>query len=217
MARLLTINCGARSDRLGDWRDRVASLGAIVDTHAVDVIALQAVDAEMIEALGRFEFAYRAATVAIASQMPLTNVAEAALERLDDPDDRNDRLLLRATTAGMTVAVAHFSWVERLATRNTAQAVEALASSGDCLLVGDMNQPPGAAPLATLAEAGFTDSWPRLRGTEPGATFDTSVPSTRIDYVWERSARSRVERIEIVGGQGDAAISDHFGVLAHVL
>ncbi len=99
------------------------------------------------------------------------------------------------------------------------------ATSGKAILVGDLNSTPGTLAAASVAAAGFTDSWADLHGKKPGLTccFPESLTLTtpglyeRIDYVFVRDLKPLT--MKIVGAmpfdhRSGLWPSDHAGVVA---
>lgn len=74
-----------------------------------------------------------------------------------------------------------------------------------CVLAGDLNFDEYDARECDVLDDAWVDAWPLLRPGEPGATCG----KRRFDHVFARNWRPR--DIALVG---DAAISDHRGVLA---
>lgn len=200
--------------------ERMAAVVALIERHDVDVVILQAaLDAENapgpIEAILGREPAYEVvshAGLAILSRVPIVQDEDVvALTGLGLPDDPSDRHLLLATLPdhGLTLAVAHVSWVGQQAERNLGEAIGVLGGRGDALLVGDFNQPPESAAIEALAGAGFVDAWARLNPEDDGYSYEIGNRTTRIDYVFERAAAPLVTRIELVAVEPDEAVSDH--------
>ena len=138
--------------------------------------------------------------------------------------------------------VAH--WYATGASQNSiyeAQAKQTLdfmrATSGGQphVLIGDLNvwtasgqvcrqTPNGDAALAVLTAASYVDAWPRVHGNAEGYTGMLNRPRCgepegyawkRIDYAWSPSSYppSDITRFGVVP-PGDAAPSDHYGIVA---
>ncbi|MGZ6126471.1 MAG: endonuclease/exonuclease/phosphatase family protein [Myxococcales bacterium] len=102
------------------------------------------------------------------------------------------------------------------------------ATTGQVILVGDLNSHPGTEGAAILVQAGFTDTWPALNPADAGLTCCwpedltlTSPPfSERIDYVLTRGIAGAVAAT--VTGDGLASRvsglwpSDHGGLFAEL-
>lgn len=106
-----------------------------------------------------------------------------------------------------------------------AGALGAFGAGHEALVVGDLNDEPGATAHATLLASGFRDAWLEVHGNQvPGATNWTAgprqgrAPTQRLDYVmvpagWE------VERA-VTGAATDgswdrwAELSDHLPLVA---
>ena len=99
------------------------------------------------------------------------------------------------------------------------------ATTGKAALLGDLNSLPGSEAAASVASAGFTDSWADLHPKKPGFTccFPESLDQTepgldqRIDYVFVRDLKPLT--IEILGARPfdhrtGLWPSDHAGVVA---
>lgn len=99
------------------------------------------------------------------------------------------------------------------------------ATPGKVILVGDLNSLPGTEAAASVAGAGFTDSWADIHPKQPGVTccFPEKLSETkpgldqRIDYVFVRGLKPLT--IKIVGAHPWAHSSglwpsDHAGLVA---
>ena len=222
----MTINLGGQSTVHGDWPTRCARAVAIVRDQAVDILAAQAVPADGLVALTSQLPTFRGVastggaetTSALVAREALGDVLTQPLSRFDS-EDSFARTLLAATgaTSGAPVTIinAHVSWVDAQARANVDELLRFAENlSGDVLLVGDLNQSYDSAAIGALTDAGWTDAWRKLRRGESGETFPTGDLSSRIDYVWARGTTvQRLQSIELVGGEGDAALSDHLGLL----
>lgn len=118
------------------------------------------------------------------------------------------------------------------------QTLEFMRSTSDGrphVLIGDLNvwtasgdtcrqTPNGSAALAALAAASYIDGWPYIHGKAEGYTGMVNRPRCgdpegyawkRIDYAWSPSSYppSDITRFGIVP-PGDAAPSDHYGIVA---
>jgi len=118
--------------------------------------------------------------------------------------------------------------------RQAQQTVEFMAkANGPHVLVGDLNvwegagevcrQRPNNQTLAILRMAGYVDAWPARHGQAEGFTGMVNRNGCgqpngyvwkRIDYAWSKGLPPRaIERFGMVP-PGDAAPSDHYGILA---
>jgi len=231
MLRLMSLNLNYRIAKHGAWAERRARIAEAVERHAVDVMALQAVEGdgrwnqaqELAERLGFDHVAFVAGTqnagvrhgLALVSRFPLDEVAVCELTRHGQHADPDRRLVLRARVrpngSSTEIYNAHFSWVPPQAVEN---ARETLAFRGDRsgLLLGDLNSAPDSAALRILRAGGWIDAWATLRGGEPGYTFEADRPAQRIDYVLAtEEAQSRLLALECVGAS--APLSDHLALL----
>ena len=106
------------------------------------------------------------------------------------------------------------------------------SARGPHVLVGDLNvfegpdrvcnQNPNNSSLNVLRAAGYTDAWAALHNTESGFTGMTNRAGCghpegatwkRIDYAWSKGiAPVSIERFGVVP-PGDAAPSDHYGIV----
>ncbi len=158
-----------------------------------------------------------------------------AHERMPLPSVMGRELLVVRldTNPALTVATVHLESTDPMTEFRCRQLDEIharLAGEAEVLLVGDMNFPAGDRPEATRLP-GWTDAWQSLRPDDPGFTVDSEVnimralskskgKRARIDRVFHRSARWRVESIERLGMEPVADdptdpvlfISDHFGL-----
>ena len=235
--RLLTLNLGGRSDKHGAWPARATRIANLISEERVDVLVAQAAplgddgrfcpelqmlmpghDNVAIAVPGGVE---PPTAMAIVSMLDLADVREADLSRQEGEDPFKRKLLAaRVPDANLTIIDAHFSWVDAQAADNVREALTFVASiDGDVLLIGDMNQPHDGAAMRAIGDAGFVDCWGRTAnqgGGSNGYTFESGNLWGRIDYVWERAGRGRVRAVRAVGGAGDAALSDHLGLLVDV-
>jgi endonuclease/exonuclease/phosphatase family metal-dependent hydrolase len=98
-----------------------------------------------------------------------------------------------------------------------AGAAQTFALSGEGMIVmGDMNEGPGAGVEEALSGSGLVDL-----GVATGPTFPASGPTSRIDQVWLRSSASgfapqAAARI-LTSAVGGVLASDHVGVSARVI
>lgn len=231
--RLLSLNLGGRADKYGDWAARATRVAKIVGDERVDVLVAQAAPLgddgqfapELQMLMPRHDNVAIAVpggvepptAMAIASMLPLLDVRETDLSKLEGEDPFRRKLLAAALPdVALTIVNAHFSWVNDQAADNVREALAFVAGiEGDVLLMGDMNQPHDGAAMGAFAEAGFDDCWLRAASGD-GFTFESGKPWGRIDYIWQRAASPRVRSMRVVGGAGERALSDHFGLLAEV-
>ena len=118
--------------------------------------------------------------------------------------------------------------------QQTVDFMHQTAGSEPHVLVGDLNvwegtpqcrHHPITAGLPILRAAGYIDAWPRIHGTAEGFTGMTNragcgAPAgyawKRIDYSWSSPGLEPLgmTRFAIPELAGDAAASDHFGIIA---
>lgn len=154
-------------------------------------------------------------------------VLEHATERLSlDPDDVLDRVTQRVVSRTslrfrgvvIDVLVAHLPISKRARARTVHEvltfAEEGRKASGSvgAVLMGDFNASPREEPIHDLA-ASWTDAWSALHPGQPGATWPSVAPMTRIDYVFVQLGKDwtivEAERAPFAG-------SDHAGVMARI-
>jgi hypothetical protein len=118
--------------------------------------------------------------------------------------------------------------------RQAAETVSFMSRSrGPHVLVGDFNVFEGTAPvcnqrpnnttLNALRQAGYVDAWPAVRGSADGSTgmlnragcgSPEGAPWKRIDYAWSKGLTPiEMDRFGLPA-PGEAAPSDHAGILA---
>jgi exonuclease III len=118
--------------------------------------------------------------------------------------------------------------------QQAADTVRAMAKSkGPHVLVGDLNvfessaevchQRPNNQTLEELRRAGYVDAWPSVHGAATGFTGMVNRAGCgrpegstwkRIDYAWSRGVMpAGIEQFG-VAPPGDAAASDHYGIVA---
>jgi exonuclease III len=118
--------------------------------------------------------------------------------------------------------------------RQAEQTVDFMrASRGPHVLVGDLNvfegpsvvcrQKPNNTSLQILRNAGYVDAWPTLHPNDPGFTgmlnrpgcgSPDGAPWKRIDYAWSKGLTPVAMDRFGLPTPGDAAPSDHAGILA---
>jgi endonuclease/exonuclease/phosphatase family metal-dependent hydrolase len=82
------------------------------------------------------------------------------------------------------------------------------------ILIGDLNEAPGAGVTGALASHGLVDVWATLHAGDDGFTFPASAPSARIDYLWQSGLTAiAVERI-LDDPASSTYPSDHLGLRA---
>jgi endonuclease/exonuclease/phosphatase family metal-dependent hydrolase len=109
--------------------------------------------------------------------------------------------------------VSHLSlnpWHHRSQTKEILQ--RSLAEEGPALIMGDWNMRPGSRPWKRIQEAGYRDVWHELvDGGSVGATFPSSRPWLRLDYIFA-SSHFNLLHAEVV--HQDPVASDHLPVWA---
>lgn len=234
--RVATLNFGGEAARHGQWHERLARIGRALSSARVDIVVAQAVFDEQageeplatvraaLPELSRAGYApigdpADGIGLAVLSRDPLTSIQTVALPAPSDPDDMTQRRLLHACIGdgerSLHILNAYFSWVEGQA-RECIETSLTLAASldGDVLLAGDFNQVPQSAALAPLRNARWTDLWAALEANDTGFTFETGKLWGRIDQLWARGdLAARARSAWLIGGEGEAALSDHRGIV----
>ncbi|MCX4241554.1 endonuclease/exonuclease/phosphatase family protein [Paraliomyxa miuraensis] len=229
----------------GQWRreERQAALWAEIERLEPDVVCLQEVvpehlagpEIERLRARGWWvsDEALYDYDVVVLSRVPVRSS-----ERMPLPSMMG-RELLTSWLAGeppLIVATVHLESTAEMTEFRLVQLEQIssrLESERDIVLVGDMNFPAEPDRPESAALADWTDAWAQVRGDEPGYTIDTTVnrmrwlakrkhDHRRIDRVFVRSDRWRVEAIEIVGttplpGDPLTFVSDHLGLCADLV
>ena len=119
--------------------------------------------------------------------------------------------------------------------QQTLDFMKATAGTAPHVLIGDLNawegtsrqcgQNPINAGVARLRSAGYIDAWPRIKGPAEGFTGMTNRRGCgspagytwkRIDYAWSSPGLAPLDitRFGIPAVIGDAAVSDHYGIIA---
>ena len=122
--------------------------------------------------------------------------------------------------------------------RQAEQTIEFMtrtSSGAPHVLIGDLNAWEDTAPrcgkepinagVPKLRAAGYIDAWPRIHGAQEGLTGMTNragcgVPEgytwKRIDYAWSSPGLEPIDvkRFAVPEVAGDAAASDHYGIIA---
>jgi endonuclease/exonuclease/phosphatase family metal-dependent hydrolase len=221
------------------FEERRDALVAELARMRPDVIALQEVTAEHVEALAElpgyastFElsdgFLAAGYGVAILARLPIVSMREFAL-----PSDMGRTLLTVELATGITVATVHLESLDE-ATRRIEQfdlIHRRLASKDRVVLCGDFNLRPDDVEQAAIdrADPAWTDAWLALRFAEPGYTVDTDVNTMRYQLKDKRTQK-RIDRvllrgvtarsIELVGTSpvdvDGTFVSDHFGLLTNL-
>ncbi|HET9122073.1 MAG TPA: endonuclease/exonuclease/phosphatase family protein [Acidiferrobacteraceae bacterium] len=235
MLTLMTVNLNYRKDTYGPWEQRKrALLDLIRDVHP-NVVALQAVDGagdqrsqaqELAEDTGYLTAVFAAADVqtrqgsAFLLDRPAFQVETQAVARHPEDEDSTARILLGVRVAlnreGVTgwIVNGHFSWIPAQNQRHIAQAREFMQRLGGAVvLMGDFNAAPTHAGPAELARHGLVDCWLQQRSDDPGYTFSSDQPRTRIDYIWVDPHSARVQEIHTAPGAGPV-LSDHRALIA---
>jgi endonuclease/exonuclease/phosphatase family metal-dependent hydrolase len=128
--------------------------------------------------------------------------------------------------------------LDQLRAAQAGELAASLVSGVPTILVGDLNDQPGAPMYQVLAGAGFTDVWDALRPSVPGYTCCHAADlsdhvahfTQRLDYVFARGLRDEgkavMGSITLIGDQpanrvsGPAGFiwpSDHAGLAADLL
>jgi len=162
--------------------------------------------------------------LAIVSALPLTDLEAIALPGGIFP---RKLLLARASLpSGETLAIGtthldHQSAPSRkLQAQHVATATDTYTRNGEAfVLTGDFNEGPTAGEVhTTLAASGLVDLWALLNAGDPGPTFTSANPQSRIDAVWLDATTSGLVGTSIVRilttAVGGVYGSDHLGLAA---
>lgn len=217
------------------FAERRDALLADLQRRSPDVIALQEVTGELLEAVMDAPWvrahyclshtSVLAYDVVVLSRLPVRRMVELPL-----PSEMGRRLVIADLACGLSVGTVHLesmSGYEAARAEQLRRIQPLLASRSDSVLVGDMNFKPDD-PLETAAlDPSFLDVWPALRPGDPGYTVDTDInlmrlmvndkpTHKRIDRVFLRSPRWLARAIELTGTRAidteDTFTSDHFGL-----
>lgn len=238
----MTLNINHYAPKHGAWPQRRDRIAELLTELQPDVVALQAVRADRdvaegadqarqlqarVAELRHAHFAALAADAnagrsdgsAFLARTPFSTHPPQALTYYDNTEDPNRRALIaiNCTLAGtpMRIVNGHFSWVPALNRQNSDETANTLAAiAGAGIFLGDLNATADTDGMRRLQATGWVDAWARLRGNEPGYTFEADRPHSRIDYIWASPALARrLCAIDVVTG-GDVRLSDHFGLIA---
>lgn len=245
MLKILTLNINLLGDRHGPWDRRKPLAAALIHEFRPDIVALQAVRQqaglhggnqahELAGLLPKYRHVvFRPGTqyddgaadgMAILASIPIDSIDVLPLSRREGIEDPWRRIVLSArfllSTGPFHLFNGHFSWVQPQAQDNVRETLPAInAAEGLRMLVGDFNSTADCESMQMLARAGWVDAWAALRGNEPGYTFESNAPSSRIDYAWVPGEyRQNLESIHIVGREttGGVRLSDHCGLLVKI-
>lgn len=129
--------------------------------------------------------------------------------------------------AVVRVANTHLAWrldaTEQRVTQTEAIRDELAGWTGPVLLVGDLNDVAGSAPLQVLSDAGFEDAI-TAAGSQERPTFDAAntylwqpeLAGRRVDHVLARGLQV-AEASVVLTGEDAPIVSDHFGVRARLV
>jgi endonuclease/exonuclease/phosphatase family metal-dependent hydrolase len=212
------------------FEERRAGLIQELARRRPDVIALQEVTTEHLEALGELVGYTLSASdhiatgygVVILARVPIIGVRETDL-----PSEMGRTLLAVELATGVMVATAHLESQDEHERRIEQIEViqRRLASRDRVIWCGDFNLKP-ESPEQDAIHTTWIDAWASLRD-EPGYTVDTDLNTMRyqlkdkpthkrIDRVLSRGMTARA--IELVGTEpidvDGTFVSDHFGLLA---
>lgn len=244
MLRIISLNLNYYGDKHGSWNQRKKLIIDVLRKNAPDIVAFQAVAAQadlyggldqalqIANALDGFAAHYfqpaqtqavgQVQGNAVISRLPIVEESHRELTLKEGLDDDSRRIVQRVVfnyqTRTLALYNAHFSWVEEQAMLNAREAVQFTKEGGDpaSLLAGDLNTPPGGKPLNLLAASGYTDAWQALYSDQPGYTFESDIPSSRIDYFWASPTLVHdIKRMELLAAPPDAGVrlSDHLGIM----
>lgn len=155
----------------------------------------------------------------------LVDVGELALPQGQGPFPRKALWTKLRTPSGeahfYVTHLSHVDWQSREAQARALVAHADARARVPQVVVGDFNDEDWTAPVKCLTAAGhctalpFVDAWAQARPFDPGETFTSTHPTTRIDYVFARGGlrAARAERLFTQPEDGLWA-SDHHGVFA---
>jgi endonuclease/exonuclease/phosphatase family metal-dependent hydrolase len=207
----------------GEWRYDPEAIARVLEASAADVIVLQEVPVGLPAAYGtdlalwlgrrlRMQSTFAPSINGLLGDAFLTRLPIVAFESRMLPPDTADRkqlgrLTVRAGRAAVTIFGTHLGVDHDDRRVQAAAAVGVIGNIAPAVLAGDFNDPPGAAVIRRIREAGFTSVFDLL-----GLPHPPSVPARRpveaIDYIFVRGLI--VEAAQVL----DAAASDHRPVIA---
>jgi hypothetical protein len=127
------------------------------------------------------------------------------------------------------------TWGYDTQARQTVDFMLRTAGAEPHVLIGDLNAWEGTQPVCgqnpinagvpRLRSAGYIDAWPRIHGTQEGFTgmtnrsgcgYPVGYTWKRIDYAWSSPGLEPIDiiRFAVPDVPGDAAPSDHYGIIA---
>lgn len=240
MVKVLTVNLWGTNPPAAE---RLADLAAYLRRERPDVVALQEVeewqDATQAHHLGE-QAGYPAVSavntgrgirrgegLAVLAAEEIREVGTVALpSKVSDQPRAVQVVDVVASGVEVRVANTHLAW-RLTATRLRVTQTEAIrdelrASTGPTLVVGDLNDVPGSAPLRVLTGAGFVDALDAA-GVAEQPTFHPANPylwqpelaDRRVDHVLARGFTVEDAAV-VLTGEDAPIVSDHFGVRATV-
>jgi endonuclease/exonuclease/phosphatase family metal-dependent hydrolase len=188
-----------------NWEDQPAWLARRLDMHVTYAANLDLPPLNPGEPRRQYG-------TAILSRFPIKDVQNTLLAMYPGQEQRG---LLEATikVRGTSVRFAnthltHNNNAERL--EQVKQVIDLLGTSRQStVLVGDLNAPPSAPEITTLAEH-WRDTWTEV-GIGPGYTLEADNPTARIDYVLHSEGVHALSA-EVLNTNA----SDHLPVLAQL-
>jgi len=217
------------------FEERRAALLTLLERRKPDVICLQEVTKELLDAVLEtpwIEHAYTLSSielvqtydVAILSRLPIKQLSQLPL-----PTTMGRRLVVAELACGLTIGTVHLESMKQSQRPRAAQLrliQAALAAFGNAVLCGDMNFQPGDLIEDAALDPAFRDVWPALR-EDPGYTADSQINKMRfslkpamsrkrIDRVFVHGTGWMPTQIELVGTEpidlDGTFASDHFGL-----
>ena len=159
--------------------------------------------------------------LSLLSRSPVGETGSRFLSRGSDCTDANRRIVQQSATGELDTQVyvfnTHFALTEACRAANVDETLAYMSrSSGDQLLVGDLNATPDDPTLEPLREAGLVDLWQELHPDAAGHTYPSDAPAKRIDYCWASpDLAARAIAIELILTEPDpdgVYASDHLGL-----
>lgn len=243
--KIMTLNINLHGTKHGPWPERKKLICEAIRRKNPDIVALQAVRKSPLANGGKSQAEEIAHDLTGYAHVAFQGFMEheegidgqAFLSRV--PMEKSDFLQLTVLPENMEdpyrrfvyhavfnpgkkpfhVYNGHFSWVDAQNEANLHEAMTFIRPTEEpAVVVGDFNATSDKAPLELLRRAGWVDLWQKLKGNDPGFTFEAPSPSIRIDYVWANPAAAAGAReIHLVSGESadrKIRLSDHAGLCA---
>lgn len=243
--KMLTLNIDLYEDKHGTWQERKDLICGVVRKERPDVLALQAVrknsrkkgSRSQVEDLAKELKEYRDILFqgvmehedgvdgqAFLSKLPIRKTDFYPLMRHSGNEGNDDKRFLYyaafdTETGPFHIYNCHFSHEGARNEASIREVLEFIAPANEpAVLTGDFNATPDQAAFRVFEEAGWLDLWPKLKGSEPGYTFEADHPSLRVDYVWANPlAVQRAIEMHLVSAQSPdtkVRLSAHLGISA---